>query len=105
MSGKKTIYYWDTSIFISWLKNEKSIPEAELQAIHDLIVQAQKKQIIIATSTITTTEILRIHHDDNDDSFNKFQKFFDEHIYRIAVDNKDCNSINLCRHSSQWGIG
>lgn len=57
MSGEKKIVYFDSCIFITWLKNEKRPDPTDMQAVQDIIEKVQKREITIITSTITQTEI------------------------------------------------
>lgn len=58
MSGsKKTILYWDSCIFISWLKEELRPDPQELLAVGEYIKRIEKREVVIVTSTITQIEV------------------------------------------------
>jgi len=57
MAGNNPIYYWDTCIFLAWLKNETTRKSGEMEGIHDCLERLKKRQINIMTSVITYTEI------------------------------------------------
>jgi hypothetical protein len=56
MSGKK-VHYWDTNLFLAYLKDESRMNEAEMPGIIEQVQLFEQGQIYIATSTITLTEI------------------------------------------------
>lgn len=57
MSGSKPVYYWDTCLFLAWLKNETTRKPGEMDAIADMLERFKKRQISLITSVLTTTEI------------------------------------------------
>lgn len=57
MSGSKTIYYWDTCLFLAWLKNETTRKAGEMDGIADVIDRFHKRRLSLITSVITITEI------------------------------------------------
>lgn len=57
MSGTKAVYYWDTCLFLAWLKNETTRKAGEMDAIAGMIDRFNKRQINLITSVITITEI------------------------------------------------
>ena len=62
------LYYWDTCIFITWLKNENTTPGL-LDGINEVIKSVEKKESNIITSVITYTEMLRCKF--SDDNYQK----------------------------------
>lgn len=60
MSGNNPIYYWDTCIFLAWLRNETTRKPGEMEGIHDCLERLKKRQISIMTSVISYTEITSI---------------------------------------------
>ena len=67
------LYYWDTCIFITWLKNENTTPGL-LDGINEVIKSVEKKESNIITSVITYTEML--HCKFSDDNYRKFEDIF-----------------------------
>jgi Predicted nucleic acid-binding protein, contains PIN domain len=57
MAGNNPIYYWDTCIFLAWIRNETTRKPGELEGIHDCLEQLKKRQISLMTSVLTYTEI------------------------------------------------
>src|SRR6266851_3032862 len=55
MSGSKPIYYWDSCIYLAWLKREASSNLASIEAIAD---ENKRRNNIIVTSVITKLEVL-----------------------------------------------
>jgi predicted nucleic acid-binding protein len=59
MSGNKIrSIYWDANIFIAWLSGENRDPD-EMNGIAEQLEMLEKGKLIICTSTITLTEVLR----------------------------------------------
>ena len=63
MSGSKKTYYWDTCIFLAWIKNETRSPE-EMAGIKNLIEKLDGDDIRIVTSVATIMEITRSQLDE-----------------------------------------
>ncbi len=58
MKSGKPVIYWDTCVFIAWLKDEKDKwPPAIWQGIEDVANLVQIGQAILVTSTLIRTEI------------------------------------------------
>lgn len=58
MSGKKQHYYWDTCIFLAYLKQENSHNAGELEEINNQLQLFEMGQIDLYTSAITITELM-----------------------------------------------
>jgi predicted nucleic acid-binding protein len=56
-TGKKSVFYWDTCIFLAWLKDEKR-PAGEMEGIKKVADMVLKDQAILVTATLTRAEIL-----------------------------------------------
>jgi len=54
--GKSTIY-WDTSVFLAWIKDEKR-PNNEMDGVNDVANKIHKDHVILLTSTLIKAEIL-----------------------------------------------
>ncbi len=59
MSGKIPTYYWDTCIYLAWLKQE-DLNKDHLPFIERLIKDNDQGQNVIITSTITMIEVLSV---------------------------------------------
>ena len=57
MRRGKPIIYWDTSVFLAWIKDEKR-RNNEMDGVNDVANKIHKDHVILLTSTITTAEIL-----------------------------------------------
>jgi hypothetical protein len=56
MSGKRTLLYWDTCVFLAWIKQETVWPKDVTDGIQ--IEEWRAGRVIIVTSSITMLEIL-----------------------------------------------
>ena len=50
------ILYWDSCVFIAWLKNEVR-PTGELDGIRDIVEKAKGREVSIITSALTYAEV------------------------------------------------
>ena len=58
MNGNKKItLYWDSCIFISWLKKEQRPDPQELLSINEFVERIKNREVVIVTSTITQIEV------------------------------------------------
>jgi len=55
----KQIIYWDTCIFLAWLKSEEDKGPEVLAGIDEIVGLLDKNQIILNTSALTSAEILK----------------------------------------------
>jgi predicted nucleic acid-binding protein len=60
MPGRRVVY-WDSCIFIAWLKNEQRINPLDVDGITHLIDEWDAGRLVIVTSTITRIEVLDSH--------------------------------------------
>ena len=56
MTGNE-IYYWDSCIFLAWLRDETQRPEAEIAAIKAYVRKIQRRETRILTSAIMYAEV------------------------------------------------
>ncbi|GAG85132.1 unnamed protein product, partial [marine sediment metagenome] len=54
---KKRRYYWDTSIFIAWIKDEERSNPQDMRGLADVVYEIQEGNVQLVTSVITTTEV------------------------------------------------
>lgn len=80
MRGKQRLVYWDSGIFLAWLSNEPRARE-EMDGIAEQIRSIDKGNLLVCTSTITLTEVLRSHL--TDAQYNKFRSLFDGQKYQL----------------------
>ncbi len=58
MLGKTPIYYWDTCLFLAWLKDEERAA-GEMDGVRDIIQRVKRRDATIITSVLTLVEVLR----------------------------------------------
>lgn len=56
MTGIDT-FYWDTCLFLAWLKDEQR-PDGEMDGVRDFLERGKRGEILILTSVLTLTEVL-----------------------------------------------
>ncbi len=56
MPGANLLYYWDTCVFLAWMKNEQHKP-GEMEGVSACIERFNRGQIRLVTSVLTYTEI------------------------------------------------
>jgi predicted nucleic acid-binding protein len=57
MAGAETIYYWDTCLFIAWIKDEQR-PTGEMDGVREIIQRHKRREVKIVTSVLTMVEVL-----------------------------------------------
>lgn len=57
MPGDSPLYYWDTCLFLAWLKDEER-PTGEMDGVRELIDLSRRREIKLMTSTLTLVEVL-----------------------------------------------
>jgi predicted nucleic acid-binding protein len=58
MPGVDQIYYWDTCLFLAWIKDEQR-NLGEMDGVREIIDRAKRREVKIITSTLTTVEVLQ----------------------------------------------
>ncbi len=58
MAGAEPIYYWDTCLFLAWIKDEER-PSGEMDGVRELIARAKRRDVKIITSVLTMVEVLQ----------------------------------------------
>ncbi|MGA7788029.1 MAG: hypothetical protein WCA56_07680, partial [Xanthobacteraceae bacterium] len=58
MAGTETKYYWDTCIFLAWIKDEQR-PSGEMDGVREVVARAKRREVIIMTSVLTLAEALQ----------------------------------------------
>lgn len=66
------IYYWDTCIFIAWLKKERVV-RGLLDGIDEIKTKIDNKEATLVTSVITLAEI--VHTSIADDTYSLFREY------------------------------
>ncbi len=80
MSGNKQIFYWDSNIYLAWLRNEQTYAE-HLPYIQRIIEANFAGENTIITSTITLIEVLESQL--NDDQKKRFRKAFNQYHHLL----------------------
>ena len=57
MPGKVPVYYWDSCLFLAWLKDEER-KQGEMDGVREVVDRAKRREIIIITSVLTAVEVL-----------------------------------------------
>jgi predicted nucleic acid-binding protein len=57
MRGNNETVYWDSCLFIAWLKDEQNRKQGEMDGVRDFVERLKKRSVTIITSTITMTEV------------------------------------------------
>ncbi len=57
MAGSNPVYYWDTCVFLAWLKNEKGRKPGDMTGVFDCLNRFKRREISLMTSVLTLTEI------------------------------------------------
>jgi predicted nucleic acid-binding protein len=58
MPGADPLYYWDTCLFLAWIKDEER-KSGEMDGVREIIERQKKRDCQIMTSVITTVEVLQ----------------------------------------------
>ncbi|MEX0589913.1 MAG: PIN domain-containing protein [Xanthobacteraceae bacterium] len=57
MAGADPAYYWDTCLFLAWIKDEQR-PSGEMDGVREVIARAKRRECKIITSALTLVECL-----------------------------------------------
>jgi predicted nucleic acid-binding protein len=82
---KSLVVYWDTCVFLAWLKNEKRAA-GEMDGVNAIAGQINKGEVSLITSTLTRAEVFqgRLAKAQRD----RFRKFLRRsNVYTLALDN------------------
>ena len=58
MPGANPLYYWDTCLFLAWIKDEQR-RSGEMDGVREIIERSKRRDCRIMTSAITTVEVLQ----------------------------------------------
>jgi predicted nucleic acid-binding protein len=58
MAGANPLYYWDTCLFLSWIKDEQR-KSGEMEGVREIIDLSKRRDCRIMTSVITSVEVLQ----------------------------------------------
>ena len=57
MAGDRPLYYWDTCLFLAWLKDEER-RTGEMDGVRELVERSRRREVRIMTSALTLVEVL-----------------------------------------------
>jgi len=57
MPGNTPVYYWDTCLFLAWLKDEER-KAGEMDGVREVIDRSKRREVKIITSVLTSVEVL-----------------------------------------------
>jgi predicted nucleic acid-binding protein len=57
MPGANPLYYWDTCLFLAWLKDEER-PTGEMDGVREVIALLRARDVRVMTSVLTSVEVL-----------------------------------------------
>ena len=57
MPGAEPLYYWDTCLFLAWIKDEER-PSGEMEGVREFIARQKRREVKLVTSVITSVEVL-----------------------------------------------
>ena len=57
MAGTEPTYYWDSCLFLAWLKDEER-KSGEMDGVREVIERSKRREARIVTSVITFVEVL-----------------------------------------------
>lgn len=58
MPGANPLYYWDTCLFLAWLKDE-SRASGEMAGVREVIERSKRRDCRLMTSVLTSVEVLQ----------------------------------------------
>jgi predicted nucleic acid-binding protein len=88
MAGSEPVYYWDTCLFLAWIKDEQRA-SGEMAGVREVIERAKRREVKLITSVLTSVEVLQARLPVGMDTlFNGLLK----RINRLGMDSK-CASL------------
>ena len=58
MAGTDPVYYWDSCLFLAWIKDEQR-PTGEMDGVREVVERFKRREVKIITSVLTTTRCSR----------------------------------------------
>lgn len=88
MAGSDQIFYWDTCLFLAWIKDEQR-KSGEMAGVREVIERSKRREVKIITSVLTSVEVLQARLPVGMDTlFSDMMK----RVTRISMDSK-CASL------------
>jgi len=91
------LIYWDSSIFIAWLKNEKR-PNSEMDGVHECVKDTEVGKIKLITSVITRTEVFETNL--SEDVKKSYEKLLNRR--NVLLLDQDLRVSNLSREIREY---
>jgi len=99
MKAGRPTYYWDTCVFLAWIKDEER-PNREMEGVNNIAEQVFRKSAILVTSTLIKVEILRCTLDKT--GIERFDNLFKlRNLQQISQDPRVINLSNEIREYYQ----
>jgi predicted nucleic acid-binding protein len=57
MAGTSPVYYWDSCLFLAWIKDEQRA-SGDMDGVREVIERSKRREAQIITSVLTATEVL-----------------------------------------------
>jgi predicted nucleic acid-binding protein len=57
MAGTDPVYYWDSCLFLAWIKDEER-QTGDMDGVREVVERAKRREVKIITSVLTLTEVL-----------------------------------------------
>jgi predicted nucleic acid-binding protein len=101
MAGANPLYYWDTCLFLAWMKDEAR-KSGEMDGVREIIERSKRRDCRIMTSVISSVEVLQATIPAGVDTlFNGLMK----RISRVGVDTKVAQLAHDIRNHYQLAGG
>ena len=96
MPNKPRLLYWDSCIFLAWLKDENRA-EGEMSGLMSVVREIEKKKFSVITSVITITEVLPVSS--GPEVITKFKELFQRSNFQmINVDERIASKASEIRN-------
>lgn len=95
MPGSSPLYYWDTCLFLAWLKDEER-PTGEMAGVREVIARCRRRDAIMMTSVVTMTEVLSSQLPAGAD------RLFADLMLRVQVKSIDIKTARLAHDLRDW---
>ena len=93
----RPVIYWDTCVFLAWIKDEKRRHEGEMAGVYAVSMEVFKKRLILMTSVVTKAEIQQASL--TPEQLERFNKIFDlSNIRAVEVSEGVATKAGQLRH-------
>ncbi|MCA3561163.1 MAG: PIN domain-containing protein [Aestuariivirga sp.] len=95
MPGSSPLYYWDTCLFLAWLKDEER-PTGEMAGVREVIAKCKRRDAVMMTSVVTLTEVLSSQLPAGTD------RLFTDLMQRVQLKSVDTKIARLAHDLRDW---